>query len=66
MDPEKLQEIAARDQFWASLRLLQPEIERLAGGTFENSERERQIIQLLSRVVLAELQFRSERTDPEQ
>jgi hypothetical protein len=64
MEPEKLREIAARDQFWASLRLLQPEIEQLAAGTFENSERERQVIQLLARIVVAELQFRAERVDP--
>jgi hypothetical protein len=65
MDPEQLQEIAARDQFWASLRLLQPEIEQLAGGAFGDSERERQVIQLLARVVVAELRFRAERTQPE-
>jgi hypothetical protein len=65
MDPEHLQEIAARDQFWASLRLLQAEIEQLAAGTFGNSERERQVVQLLARVVAAELRFRAERAQSE-
>ncbi len=62
MDPEHLQAIAARDQLWASLRTLQPEIDRLAQGTFDGTERERQIILLLARIVAAELGFRAEET----
>ena len=65
MDAEELQAIAARDQFWSSLRVLLPEIEQLADGQFNNSTRERQLIQILARVVKAELQFRSERAEPE-
>ena len=64
MDPEKAQTIAARDQLWASLRLLVPEINRLAQGQSDGSERERQIIQLLARVVSAELGFRADETKP--
>jgi hypothetical protein len=60
MDPDRAQAIAARDQLWASLRLLLPEINRLAQGQSDGSERERQIIQLLARVVSAELGFRAE------
>lgn len=65
MEADKLQEIAARDQFWASLRLLLTEIEQLGAGTFGNSERERQVIQLLARTVVAELHFRAKQTEPE-
>jgi hypothetical protein len=39
MDPEEAQEIAERDQLWASLRALRPEIERLAAGQWDASER---------------------------
>jgi hypothetical protein len=65
MEVDKLQEIAARDQFWASLRLLLTEIEQLASGTFGDTERERQVIQLLARIVVAELHFRAKQTEPE-
>jgi hypothetical protein len=58
MDPDHLQAIAERDQFWTSLRMLAPEIERLAGGQFDGSDRERMLVQVLSRCVLAELAFR--------
>jgi hypothetical protein len=59
MDPEHLQAIAARDQLWSSLRSLLPEIEQLATGEFGGTDRERQIIQLLARIVAAEMQFRT-------
>jgi hypothetical protein len=59
MDAEHLQAIAARDQLWSSLRALLPEIERLAAGEFDGSERERQIVQLLARIVAAEMHFRT-------
>jgi hypothetical protein len=64
MDPEKAQTIAARDQLWASLRLLLPEIDQLAQGRIEGSERERQVIQLLARVVSAELGYRADEAGP--
>jgi hypothetical protein len=59
MDPDHRQAIAERDQLWSSLRALRPEIEQLAQGSFIGSEREQQIIQLLARIVAAELQFRA-------
>lgn len=59
MDPEHLQTIAARDQLWSSLRGLLPEIEPLAQGQFTHSHREQQIVQILARIVVAELQFRA-------
>src|SRR5262249_2619855 len=65
MDSEQAQAIAARDQFWSSLRALLPEIERLAAGQFGNSERQQQLVLLLARVVVAELQFRAEHAEPE-
>lgn len=60
MDAEDLQAIAARDQFWASLRQLSAQISQLAAGQFDGTERERIIVQLLARCVAAELAFRSE------
>jgi hypothetical protein len=63
MEPDKAQTIAARDQLWASLRMLLPEIEQLAQGQSDGSERERQVIQLLARVVSAELGFRAEESE---
>lgn len=63
MEADHLQAIAARDQFWSNLRLLLPEIERLAAGQFEGTEREQQIMQLLAKIAVAELQFRKEHTE---
>jgi hypothetical protein len=63
MDPDQAQEIAERDQLWASLRALRPEIDRLAAGEFDDSERQRQVILVLARIVQAEMNFRS-RTAP--
>jgi hypothetical protein len=65
MDAEHLKAVAARDQFWSSLRALLPEIENLGAGSFGGSERELQLIQLLARVVAAELRFRAENAEPE-
>jgi hypothetical protein len=65
MDAEHLQAIAARDQLWASLRVLLAEIAPLAEGTFTDSPRERDVIQLLARITLAELRFRAEQAEPE-
>jgi hypothetical protein len=62
MDPDHIQATAYRDQLWSSLRALLPEIHRIAGGEFDGSERERQVIQILARIVAAELQFRADDT----
>lgn len=59
MDPDQMQTIAARDQLWASLRVLRPEIDKLASGPFEGTEREWEIIRILARIVSAELDFRA-------
>jgi hypothetical protein len=59
MDADRLQASAERDQLWASLRALLPEIERIAEGHFEGTERERQVAALLARITVAELQFRA-------
>ncbi len=63
MEPEHIEAIAARDQLWASLRALQPEIDRLAAGELAGTERERQVIQVLARIVSAELTFRRDRLE---
>ena len=63
MDEEYLRAVAARDQFWATLRTLLPEIERLADGEFGDEEISRKVAQLLARTALAELQFQAEERD---
>jgi hypothetical protein len=60
MDPDHVQASAFRDQLWASLPALLPEINRLADGEFSGSEREKQLIQVVAKVVAAELQFRAD------
>ena len=60
MDPERAQALAERDQLWASLRPLLPEIERVAAGDFDGSERQEGIVRLAARIVAAELKFREE------
>ena len=59
MDPERAQEISERDQLWASLRALRPEIVRLAAADFDDSERQRKIIMLLARIVGQEMDYRA-------
>jgi len=59
MDPEQTKQSSERDQLWASLGALRPEIDRLAVGDFDSSERQRQIIALLARIVAAEMGFRA-------
>ncbi|MFO0845159.1 MAG: hypothetical protein U0797_22700 [Gemmataceae bacterium] len=59
MDADHLQASAQRDQLWASLRALLPEIEAMAEGAFTGAERERQVAQLLARITVAELRFRA-------
>ena len=59
MDPMSAQESSERDQLWASLRALRPEIERLAAGEFVGSERQQQLVVVLARIVAAEMTFRA-------
>ena len=65
MDADDMQTVAERDQLWASLRALLPEIERVAAGSWDGTAREKQVVQLLARIVAAEVTFRSKlRGDP--
>jgi hypothetical protein len=59
MDPSDAQETSERDQLWASLRALRPQIDRLAAGDLDGSEVQRQICILLARIVVAELGYRA-------
>jgi hypothetical protein len=59
MDSDQAKEISERDQLWASLRALRAEIDRLAAADFDGSERQRQLVQLLARIVASELDFRA-------
>lgn len=59
MKPDEAQETSERDQLWASLRALRPEIDRIAQGELGPSERSHQIIALLARIVAAEMDFRA-------
>jgi hypothetical protein len=62
MNPDQAQESSERDQLWASLRALRPEIERLAAGELDGSERQKQIISILARITAAEMDFRARDT----
>lgn len=59
MDAEQAQESSERDQLWASLRTLRPEIDQLAAGRFDSSERQKQIVSVLARIIAAEMDFRA-------
>ena len=65
MDDDHLQAIASRDQLRSSLRVLREEIDRIAEGHQEDSPRQREVVQLLARIVIAELQFRAEHGEPD-
>jgi hypothetical protein len=65
MDPERAQAVAERDQLWASLRALRLDIDSLAQGELDGSERQAHIIQILARIVAAEMDFRKQETTPE-
>lgn len=60
MNPDYLQTIAARDQLWASLRPLLPEIKKLSEEEFDGSDRQKRIVVLMARIMRAELEFRAE------
>jgi hypothetical protein len=66
MNADDQQAISERDQLWASLRALQPEIERLAAGDVDdNTQRQRLLSIMLGKIVLAELKFRDRESVPE-
>ena len=58
-EPEQAKEVSERDQLWASLRALRPEIDRLAAGEPGPPERDRQLVLLLARIVAAEMNYRA-------
>ena len=63
MEPEKAQEISERDQLWASLRVLKPEIERIATGEADVFQQQGEFVKLLARIILTELDFRQRFTE---
>lgn len=65
MEPDKLQEIAERDQLWATLRILRGDIDNLAAGNFDGSDRQKEIITLLFRIVASEMDFRQRYAESE-
>ena len=59
MNQDQLKDVGERDQLWASLRELADEIDRLAAGEVDSSERQKQLSVLLARIVAAELRYRA-------
>ena len=59
MEPLQAQDIAERDQLWANLRVLRPEIVRMAEGEIGVDGRQQQLAVLLAKIVLAELDYRA-------
>jgi hypothetical protein len=64
VEPDKAQELAQRDQLWASIRALRPHIDRLAAEGVGGSVVDAQLVTLLARIVAAELDFREHDTEP--
>jgi len=64
MNADDQQEISERDQLWASLRALRPEIELLANGRFDNTPRQQALLATLAKIVIAELAFRDRDSNP--
>jgi hypothetical protein len=64
MGPDQARESSERDQLWASLRALREEIDALAAGELGPTERQRQLVVVIARIVTAELDFRG-RDGPE-
>jgi hypothetical protein len=58
-------DMADRDQLWASLRTLRSDIELLTVAEAQLTEREQQVVRILSRIVLAELDFRARHAEPD-
>jgi hypothetical protein len=65
MGPEKAQEVSERDQLWACLRALRPEIDALAAGQFNGTDRQTAVATILARVVAAELDYRARAAAPD-
>jgi len=63
VNPEDARETSERDQLWASLRQLRPAIEALSAGQFTGSDQERLLVQVLARIITAELDYRARATD---
>ena len=59
MDQDSLKDVADRDQLWASLRELRDDIDRLAAGKLDGTERQQNLSILLARIVAAELEFQA-------
>ncbi len=59
MGPNQARESSERDQLWASLRALRAEIDALAAGELEPTERQRLLVVVIARIVGAELDFRA-------
>ena len=57
-------DIEERNELWLSLAALRPEIERLALGDWDGSDRQRQVVTLLARIVVAEIDFRTPEERP--
>jgi hypothetical protein len=60
MEPEGAAELSERDQLWAAVRALRPHLDRLAAGGFgvNGTAVDVQLVELLARIVAAELDFR--------
>ena len=65
MESEQAKEMVERDQLWASLRELRVIIEQFANGSPIETAQDRQIIVLLARIVVAEMDYRERNLDPE-
>jgi len=58
-------DIAERDQLWASLRALRDQVVHLTAAEAPLSDVQIQIVRILSRIVLAELDYRARHAEPD-
>lgn len=59
MDTNGTQESAERNELWVSLLALRPEIDRVAKGELDSSDRQRELFVLFARIIANELDFRN-------
>lgn len=60
MDAARSRESAERDQLWASLRTLRAQIDEMLVADPPFTDRQLQLVKLLARIVLAELEYRAD------
>lgn len=59
MDQAHENENQERKELWASLQVLRPEIDKLVARKFDFSKRQRDLIALMARIIVSEIDFQA-------